>query len=276
MASLSNSGLAHPPRSNPGSRSGCRPPFPCITPSTETCVVVVSFMMAVPFSVGTPLAGGLSPLQRTPLPRSDTAPGFLRGQSGTSAASDPAARRFRGDCAPLPQARVQCGRALGPDRPRCGTTGPAAARTGTRPTSSPPTSPVPPGNPRAPGTLPPDGHGCQAAAHSRNQSPTATSNRSVARRSALLPAQQPQGGAGDHDRDGGRDRGDQPGRGCRVVGLWRGGRGSGGRGRGGRGRGGRDGGRGTGGGRERGAGRYAQPGQGGGQLRGAAEPSGGL
>src|SRR6185436_3085951 len=38
----------------------------------------------------------------------------------------------------------------------------------------------------------------------------------------------------------------------------------------------RDGGRGAGGGRERGAGRYAQPGQGGGQLRAAAEPSVGL
>src|SRR5207248_678419 len=76
---------------------------------------------------------------------------------------------------------------------------------------------------------------------------------------------QPQGGAGDHDRDGRRDRGDQPGWGCRVVWLWRGGRG----------RGGRDGGRGAGGRRERGAGRYAQPGQGGSQLRGTAEPSGG-
>src|SRR6185312_17125065 len=68
---------------------------------------------------------------------------------------------------------------------------------------------------------------------------------------------QPQGGAGDYDRGGGRDRGDQPGRGGRVVGLWRGGQG----------RGGRDGGHGAGGGRGRGAGRYAQPGQGGGQLR---------
>jgi hypothetical protein len=39
----------------------------CITPSTETCVVVVSFMIAVPFSPA-PLAGGLSPLPRTPGP----------------------------------------------------------------------------------------------------------------------------------------------------------------------------------------------------------------
>src|ERR1700730_15121205 len=73
MASLSNSGLADPPRSHPGSMSGSRPPFPCITPSTETCVVVVSFMIAVPFSLRAPLVGGRSPLLRTPLPRSDTA-----------------------------------------------------------------------------------------------------------------------------------------------------------------------------------------------------------
>src|SRR5215218_5305154 len=46
MASLSNSGLAHPPRSNPGSSFSSRPPFPCITPSTETCVLVVSFIAA--------------------------------------------------------------------------------------------------------------------------------------------------------------------------------------------------------------------------------------
>src|SRR6266567_5124702 len=44
MASLSNSGLAHPPRSNPPLRFSSGPPFPCTTPSTETCVVVVSFM----------------------------------------------------------------------------------------------------------------------------------------------------------------------------------------------------------------------------------------
>ena len=36
-------------------------------------MVVVSFMIAVPLSLGRPLVGGLSPLLRTPLPRSDTA-----------------------------------------------------------------------------------------------------------------------------------------------------------------------------------------------------------
>src|SRR5205823_3494943 len=44
MESLSNSGLAHPPRSIPGSKSSFLPPFACTTPSTEICVLVVSFI----------------------------------------------------------------------------------------------------------------------------------------------------------------------------------------------------------------------------------------
>src|SRR5215210_7005215 len=51
MASSSNSGLAHPPRSNPPLRFSSRAPFPWTTPSTETCVVVVSFMSGAPFSL---------------------------------------------------------------------------------------------------------------------------------------------------------------------------------------------------------------------------------
>src|SRR5438105_11949487 len=71
----SSSKCAHPPRSNtprssssgpPGPciatgvtlaflrnkrSSSSGPPGPCITPSTETCAVVVSFMVAVPFSL---------------------------------------------------------------------------------------------------------------------------------------------------------------------------------------------------------------------------------
>src|SRR6478752_945392 len=36
--------IAHPPRSNPFLRSSSdAPPLPCITPSTVTCVMVVSF-----------------------------------------------------------------------------------------------------------------------------------------------------------------------------------------------------------------------------------------
>src|SRR5205085_12216086 len=46
-ASLSK--WAHPPRSNTPRSSSSGPPGPCITPSTETCVVVVSFMVR-PFS----------------------------------------------------------------------------------------------------------------------------------------------------------------------------------------------------------------------------------
>src|ERR687897_2973739 len=47
-ADAAKSGRAHPPRSNPPLRSSSGPPRPCITPSTETFVLVVSFM--VPFS----------------------------------------------------------------------------------------------------------------------------------------------------------------------------------------------------------------------------------
>src|SRR5438874_3721771 len=48
MASLSAYGATHPPRSNPPLRSSSAPPSPCITPSTVTIVMVVSFMVAVP------------------------------------------------------------------------------------------------------------------------------------------------------------------------------------------------------------------------------------
>src|SRR5439155_20516085 len=44
MASLSAYGVTHPPRSNPPLRSSSGPPSPCITPSTVTIVMVVSFM----------------------------------------------------------------------------------------------------------------------------------------------------------------------------------------------------------------------------------------
>ena len=59
--------------------------------------------------------------------------------------------------------------------PRCGMTGPAAAWTGTRPTSSPPTSRAPPGNPRELRTLPPGGYGRQAEGHGSNWSQIAAS-----------------------------------------------------------------------------------------------------
>src|SRR3954447_2828995 len=62
MASSSKSGsggLAPPPRSNPFLRSSSdAPPFPCITPSTETCVVVVSFKVAILPFVGVLVARG--------------------------------------------------------------------------------------------------------------------------------------------------------------------------------------------------------------------------
>src|SRR5450755_739705 len=51
---MSTSGRAHPPRSNPPLRSSSDPPSPCITPSTETFVVTVSFISGDPFAVGRP------------------------------------------------------------------------------------------------------------------------------------------------------------------------------------------------------------------------------
>src|SRR5437016_8855472 len=51
MDSLSAYGVTHPPRSKPPLRSSSAPPSPCITPSTVTIVRVVSFMVAVPFSL---------------------------------------------------------------------------------------------------------------------------------------------------------------------------------------------------------------------------------
>src|SRR6478752_7140726 len=64
---------AQPPRSNPFLRSSSVvPPLPCITPSTVTWVMVVSFMIEFP-PPWAALVGGRSPLLRTPPPRSDSA-----------------------------------------------------------------------------------------------------------------------------------------------------------------------------------------------------------
>src|ERR671930_425152 len=52
MPSSSNTGVTHPPRSNPPLRSSSGAPSPCITPSTVTIVTVVSFMVAAPLSLG--------------------------------------------------------------------------------------------------------------------------------------------------------------------------------------------------------------------------------
>src|SRR5215217_7675389 len=78
MVSLSATPMAHPPRSNPLLRSSSEaPPFPCITPSTVTCVMVVSFMIAVPFSWEPPLVAASHPCYEHLCPDPTPPPGFL-------------------------------------------------------------------------------------------------------------------------------------------------------------------------------------------------------
>src|SRR5207244_7350128 len=54
-------------------------PSPCITPSTETFVMVVSFMVAVSFSMSLSLVGCSTRSQRPPL---DLAPDSFFGEDG--------------------------------------------------------------------------------------------------------------------------------------------------------------------------------------------------
>src|SRR5215203_980320 len=87
MVSLSATPMAHPPRSNPFLRSSSdAPPFPCITPSTVTCVMVVSLMVDF-LRLGAAPRGRPHPcyedarLFPTPLPD------FFEESSGTSVVS---------------------------------------------------------------------------------------------------------------------------------------------------------------------------------------------
>src|SRR5438093_8475364 len=100
VASSSNSGATHPPRSNPPLRSSSAAPSPCITPSTVTIVMVVSFMVA-PLDLavdgffgedGIDLADGLAQsLVRAP------GQGLLHGLGAGEHDLDRHARASRGD-----------------------------------------------------------------------------------------------------------------------------------------------------------------------------------
>src|SRR5215216_506512 len=118
MASLSNEWVTHPPRSNPPLRSSSGPPSPCITPSTVTIVVVVSFTIAVPFSLGAPSWAASHPCYEHLGPDPTPPPGFLSRTFWYAGCKRSDSATVSGDCAPLPHVRVQCGRALGPDRSR--------------------------------------------------------------------------------------------------------------------------------------------------------------
>src|SRR5207253_7778561 len=93
VASSTNSGGAHPPRSNPPLRSSPGPPRPCITPSTETCVTVVSFMVAVP-SLAEFVGGWLVDVATTAL-LLDLAPDGFFGEDGIDLADRLALSLFR-------------------------------------------------------------------------------------------------------------------------------------------------------------------------------------
>src|SRR6476646_8270409 len=102
--------MAHPPRSKPFLRSSSVvPPLPCITPSTVTCVTVVSLMIVVPHSLRLSPGGGPRelPLIRTtksdgplrhshPIVRRDAVGSATRGSSsaGRAAAFQAACRGF--------------------------------------------------------------------------------------------------------------------------------------------------------------------------------------
>jgi hypothetical protein len=58
-------------------------------------VMVVSFMIAVPFSLGAPSWAASHPCYEHLCPDPTPPPGFFRGLSGTPVVSDPTARRFR-------------------------------------------------------------------------------------------------------------------------------------------------------------------------------------
>src|SRR4051794_27270426 len=62
-------------------------------------------MIAIPFTLTPPLVGGLTSATNTTAPTRHRLPDFFEELSGTPIVSGPTARRFRGDCAPLPQAR---------------------------------------------------------------------------------------------------------------------------------------------------------------------------
>src|SRR5215203_3626185 len=105
MVSLSPIPMAHPPRSNPFLRSSSdAPPFPCITPSTESCVVVVNFMIAVPFCSGHPRGRPLTPTTNTSAPLRHRLPKFFRAFPGTPVVSHPTAQRFQTTAQLLAQA----------------------------------------------------------------------------------------------------------------------------------------------------------------------------
>src|SRR5215469_16412556 len=82
LVSSSPAPRAHPPRSNPFLRSSDAWPFPCITPSMVTWVMVVSFTFAAP-CLGAAHVGGLTPATNTAAPIRHPLADFLKPTSGS-------------------------------------------------------------------------------------------------------------------------------------------------------------------------------------------------
>src|SRR6516225_695472 len=83
---------AHPPRSNPFLRSSDAPPFPCITPSMVTWVMVVSFMFAAPY-LGAAPCGRPHPCYEHHRPDPTPLPGLLRRIFRDAVVIEPTARQ---------------------------------------------------------------------------------------------------------------------------------------------------------------------------------------
>src|ERR1700694_1212061 len=93
--------MTHPPCSKPPRRSSSAPPNPCITPSTVTLVVVVSFMVADSFSLGfvhlgAPRGRPLTPTTNNSAPIRHRLPDFCRRLSATPVVIDPTGQTVSG------------------------------------------------------------------------------------------------------------------------------------------------------------------------------------
>src|SRR5829696_7839311 len=108
--------MAHPPREKPLLRSSSVvPPFPCITPSTVTCVTVVSFIPRCPSPIGRPCWAAAHPCYEHHIPDPTPPRGSLPRTAWCGGLGDATARRLEKDRLQA-LVRARCGRSLAPGR----------------------------------------------------------------------------------------------------------------------------------------------------------------